>query len=144
MRLEVDALVEAALADAAALKPASAPAPSEFAKLATALERAAGQQPAEDPAERERFHKLALAVILDACEDPKARRGLEALTQDVLKTAQAGGLLNENPAAATAGSATDEPGQRTITIEKHQVAKGRTLFKKLQEGAPGPATETNG
>lgn len=145
MRLEVEALVEAALADAAAQKPASAPPPSEFAKLADALERAAVQEPVEDPAERERFHKLAMAVILDACEDPKARRGLEALTQDVLKTAQAGGLLNENPEAATARSATDEPGQQTIVIEKHQVAKGRTLFRKMQESVgPAPAPETNG
>lgn len=139
MRLDVDALVEAALADASTVKPASQASASEFSKLAEELE-VVSKAPVDSKdarAERARFHKLAMAVILSCTEDPKAKRGMEALSQDIIKAASGGGLLNDAPDPT--------PGDRpTVTIEKQQIAKGRTLFKKLQDGAPAAAAETNG
>ena len=141
MRLDVDALVEAALADASVPKPASKSPASEFSKLASELEDASRAKPQESQEERERFHKLAMAVILDACEDPKAKHGLEALSQDIVKAASGGGYVvgdrspDEHDSNAT---------KQTVIIEKQQVARGRTLFKKLQDASPAPAAETNG
>lgn len=144
MRLEVDALVEAALADASQPQPTPVAPASEFAKLADALDQAAGQKPAETPAKRERFLKLAMAVILDACEDPKARHGLEVVAQDVAKTAAGAGGALVGAAPSTPGTSTEEVASKTVTIEKQCLAPGRTLFKKLEDGAAPAAAATNG
>ena len=143
----IDELVEAALKESSvkATPPAvsAPPAKTEFQKLADVLEKVAKE--GNKVVDRDRFNKLAMAVILDTIDDPKAKKGLEALTQDIIKTANiSGGVVNEGTEASTKNTATEGNGNRTRVLEKQRVDKGRTLFKKMQESnVPGPATETN-
>jgi hypothetical protein len=143
----IDDLVDAALKEDFTGKSSSvavsAPPPkSEFQKLADVLEQEAKK--GAQPEDRDRFNKLAMAVIIDTIDDPKAKKGLEALTHDIVKNAQiSGGMVNETPEPGTIGEATDGTGKRTRVLEKHRVDTGRTLFKKLQGETPGPSTPTN-
>jgi len=144
----IEALVDAVLQESTKTSASSVSAPppavkSEFQKLADVLEKAAKE--GSRPENAERFNKLAMAVILDTIDDPKAKKGLEALTHDIMKTSNiSGGVMNEKTDPGTLGEVTEGTGNRTRVLEKHRVDKGRTLFKKLQGNtAPGPATEDN-
>ena len=145
----VDELIDAVLKESSVKTShpaASAPPPekTEFQKLADVLDKTAKE--GAQIKDRDRFNKLAMAVILDTIDDPKAKKGLEALAHDIVKTANiSGGSMNEMPEAGTIGETTEGSGKRTKVLEKHIVDKGRTLFKKLQEApnVPGPASETN-
>ena len=145
----VDELVDAVLKESSNKTPkltASAPPAekSEFQKLADILDQTAKE--GAQSKDRDRFNKLAMAVIIDTIDDPKAKKGLEALTHDIVKTANiSGGVMNETPEPGTIGETTEGSGNRTKVLEKQRIDKGRTLFKKMQEAhnVPGPSTETN-
>jgi len=141
----VDELIDAALKESsakAATEVAAAPPPTEFQKLADILESASKE--AGKPVDQDRFNKLAMAVILDTINDPKAKKGLEALTHDIVKNAQiVGGVVNDTPEPGTIGAITENTGVRTKTMRKQKIDTGRTLFSKLQDSVPGPAAETN-
>jgi hypothetical protein len=144
----IDELVDAVLRESSTKKVASAvsappPVKTEFQKLADVLEKVAKE--GDKVEDRDRFNKLAMAVILDAIDDPKAKKGLEALTNDIVKTANiSGGTVSEGGEASTKHTATEGNADRPRVFEKQRVEKGRTLYKKLEaHNVPGPATETN-
>ena len=148
MSFTVDELLEAALNESKKTEPKEVKTdePSQYAKLAEALEVSAKLN--AEPSNPERFHKLAMAVILDAIGDPQAKSFLEKLSDSIIKEAQiSGGAANEMREPGTIGEITEGTGVRVI--EKLKTDKNRTLFKRLKDGTaqgsnvPGPATQTN-
>jgi hypothetical protein len=148
MSFTVDELLKAVLDESKTTEPkgVSLDEKSQYGKLAEALETSAKMN--AESSDPERFHKLAMAVILDTVNDPKAKPYLEKLSYSIVKEGQiGGGVANEGREPGTIGEITEGTGVRTI--EKLKVDKNRTLFKRLKDSheqdtnVPGPANQTN-
>lgn len=136
---DVDAIVDAAFAEAGSVEPSASkepPRPSDYEKVARELEQAASEVTDEKTGETGdlRLKKLAMITILDTVEDPKARPCLEKLAAEIV---EAGKVAFESPQPTQPGTVGElgevaGAGASDIVV-KQKIDHGRTLFQKLKE-----------
>ena len=135
---DVDAIVDAAFAEAGSVEPPVSKQPdriSDFEKVAKDLEKAASEVEDEKTGETGdlRLRKLAMITILDTVEDPKARPYLEKLAAEIVEEGKVAFESPQPVEPGTVGELGEVAGAGgTDTVIKQKIDHGRTLFQKLK------------
>ena len=86
-----------------------------------------------------RFHKLAMATILESMDDPKAQPHLANLSKSIVEINKVS-FQSPQPGTGTIGELSQQAGA-VQPIVKNKIDKGRTLFQKLDSSNTAPKAE---
>jgi hypothetical protein len=130
----------------AAEKPTPISSEPSSISLAEELEKVANDIQARQEEESKgkegqlRFHKLAMATILESMDDPKAQPHLANLSKSVVEISKTA-FQSPQSDPGTIGELSQQTGGAVQPVVKQKVDKGRTLFQKLKSSDTAPKAE---